>query len=157
MVVATADADGAPGCARSCCVKGYDASGFVFVTNYGSRRAREMAANPRVALIFSWHAAAAAGERHRAAVERSARAESAAYCGTRGRAASQLAAAAVVQSTVVDSRAELEAAGRRARRQPPGRRCRGRTAGAASGWCRTRWSSGRAGRRGCTTGCGTVR
>ena len=55
MVVATADASGAPE-ARVMLLKGFDARGFTFFTNYDSRKGRTLAANPRAALCFFWHA-----------------------------------------------------------------------------------------------------
>src|ERR671932_1415821 len=55
MVVATADADGAPD-ARIVLMKGYDEGGFVFGTSYASAKAAEIAVNPRAALVFPWHA-----------------------------------------------------------------------------------------------------
>lgn len=53
MVLATADATGAPS-ARVVLLKGYDASGLVFYTNYTSRKGEQLAANPRAALVFPW-------------------------------------------------------------------------------------------------------
>jgi pyridoxamine 5'-phosphate oxidase len=53
MVLATADREGRPS-ARAVLLKGYEASGFVFFTNYASRKGRELAANPRAALLFFW-------------------------------------------------------------------------------------------------------
>ena len=53
MTLATADADGRPA-ARTVLLKGFDASGFVFYTNYDSRKGRELAANPRASLLFFW-------------------------------------------------------------------------------------------------------
>jgi pyridoxamine 5'-phosphate oxidase len=53
MVVATADETGRPS-TRMVLLKDYDAAGFVFYTNYGSRKAREIAANPHVSLHFPW-------------------------------------------------------------------------------------------------------
>jgi pyridoxamine 5'-phosphate oxidase len=53
MVVATATADGAPS-ARMVLMKQASADGFLFFTNYGSRKARELDANPRAALLFYW-------------------------------------------------------------------------------------------------------
>jgi pyridoxamine 5'-phosphate oxidase len=53
MTLATADASGMPS-ARVCLLKGFDASGFVFYTNYESRKGRELAANPRAAMCFYW-------------------------------------------------------------------------------------------------------
>src|SRR3954462_7078127 len=55
MVLATADADGAPD-ARVVLMKGYDVSGFVFVTSYASTKGAQLAVNPRAALVFPWHA-----------------------------------------------------------------------------------------------------
>jgi pyridoxamine 5'-phosphate oxidase len=55
MVLATADAGGAPG-ARTVLLKEADERGLAFFTNLGSRKAREMAENPRAALVFPWHA-----------------------------------------------------------------------------------------------------
>jgi pyridoxamine 5'-phosphate oxidase len=53
MHLATVDAAGAPA-ARMVLLKGYDAGGFVFYTNTHSRKGRELAADPRVALLFHW-------------------------------------------------------------------------------------------------------
>ena len=53
MTLATADASGQPN-ARTVLLKGFDQRGFVFYTNYESRKAREIAANSRVALLFYW-------------------------------------------------------------------------------------------------------
>jgi len=53
MTLATADAEGRPS-ARIVLLKGADARGFVFYTNYESRKAQELAANPRAALLFYW-------------------------------------------------------------------------------------------------------
>src|SRR3712207_1229805 len=55
VVVATADADGAPD-ARIVLVKGYDEYGFVFGTSYASAKGAQLAVNPRAALVFPWHA-----------------------------------------------------------------------------------------------------
>ncbi|WP_028637347.1 pyridoxamine 5'-phosphate oxidase [Nocardioides sp. URHA0032] len=54
MVVATADATGAPS-ARMVLLKGLSQAGFVFFTNTGSRKGTELAENPRCALLFPWH------------------------------------------------------------------------------------------------------
>lgn len=53
MTVATADADGKP-CARILLLKEYTDDGFVFFTNYESRKGRELAANPQATLLFFW-------------------------------------------------------------------------------------------------------
>ncbi len=68
MVLATADAAGRPS-ARTVLLKGYDERGFVFFTNYGSRKGTELAANPYASLVFPWFAHAPAGGR-RGPVER---------------------------------------------------------------------------------------
>lgn len=53
MTLATADENSSPS-ARTVLMKGFDAAGFVFYTNYESRKGRELAANPRAALLFFW-------------------------------------------------------------------------------------------------------
>src|SRR5256885_6761168 len=55
MTLATADASGAPS-ARVVLLKAFDARGFVFFTNYDSRKGCDLAANPRAALCFYWPA-----------------------------------------------------------------------------------------------------
>ena len=104
VVVATADADGAPD-ARIVLMKGYDEAGILFGTSYASTKAAQLAVNPRAALVFPWHPiqrqVRVAGR-----VERVGAAASDELWNPRPRGA-QLAAAASVQSTVVDSREEL--------------------------------------------------
>jgi pyridoxamine 5'-phosphate oxidase len=105
MVVATVSAQGVPS-ARMVLLKGMDARGFVFFTNYESRKAGELDENPACALLFPWHAL----ERQVRIEGRAARLddeESAAYFGTRPRG-SQIGAWASPQSQVVGSRAELD-------------------------------------------------
>jgi len=53
MTLATVDASGAPS-ARIVLLKALDERGFVFYTNFGSRKGRELAAEPRAALLFHW-------------------------------------------------------------------------------------------------------
>jgi pyridoxamine 5'-phosphate oxidase len=53
MTLATADERGVPS-ARVVLLRGYDTRGFVFYTNYDSRKGRELAANPKAALLFFW-------------------------------------------------------------------------------------------------------
>ena len=53
MTLATASADGVPS-ARIVLLRGYDGSGFTFYTDYRSRKGRELADNPRAALLFFW-------------------------------------------------------------------------------------------------------
>lgn len=101
MVVATADADGAPD-ARIVLMKGYDVTGFVFGTNYASAKGAQLAVNPRAALVFPWHAMQRQ-VRITGTVERAGDAVSDSLWDPRPRG-SQLAAAASIQSTVVDSR-----------------------------------------------------
>jgi pyridoxamine 5'-phosphate oxidase len=105
VVVATADADGVPD-ARTVLLKGYDASGFVFVTSYASAKGAQLAVNPHAALVFPWHPMQRQ-VRVTGRVERVGDAASDALWDPRPREA-QLSAAASVQSTVVDSRHELE-------------------------------------------------
>lgn len=53
MTLATVDGEGQPS-ARAVLLKGFDSEGFVFFTNYNSRKARELQENPRAALLFVW-------------------------------------------------------------------------------------------------------
>lgn len=53
MTLATASADGRPS-ARTVLIKDFDERGFVFYTNYNSRKGLDLAANPRAALLFFW-------------------------------------------------------------------------------------------------------
>lgn len=105
MTVATATADGVPS-ARHVLLRGVDHRGFVFYTNYTSRKGREIGANPRVALVFRWFAVGrqvvVTGTVRRAPDD-----ESDAYFATRPRN-SQLGAWASPQSQVLAGRAELE-------------------------------------------------
>lgn len=107
MVVSTADAEGRPS-SRTVLMKAYDADGFVFYTNYDSRKARDLAENPYVSLLFPWHALARQVIVTGTAV-RTGRDETAAYFRTRPHG-SQLGAWASAQSSVISSRAELDAA-----------------------------------------------
>jgi pyridoxamine 5'-phosphate oxidase len=106
MTLATAAADGAPS-ARMVLLKGADADGFVFYTGYGSRKAAELEANPRAALVFYWRPIGRQ-VRVEGSVERVSAEESATYFATRPRG-SQLAAWASRQSSTLGSREELEA------------------------------------------------
>lgn len=54
MALATATPDGMPS-ARMVLLKGFDESGFVFYTNYESRKGRELEVNPRACLVFYWY------------------------------------------------------------------------------------------------------
>src|SRR5262245_56342538 len=53
MIVATATPAGEPS-ARAVLLRGFDERGFCFFTNFGSRKGRELDANPRAAVVFHW-------------------------------------------------------------------------------------------------------
>lgn len=106
MVLATADADGQPS-ARVVLLKSFDHRGFVFFSNYDSRKGHELDRNPRASLLFWWEALARQ-VRIEGRVVRTSVAESDAYFATRPREAN-LGAMASRQSRVVGGRAELEA------------------------------------------------
>jgi pyridoxamine 5'-phosphate oxidase len=105
MTVATATLDGAPS-ARMTLLKGLDERGFVFYTNYESRKGRELGANPRAALVFFWVLLErqARVEGH---VERTSAEESDTYFHSRP-VGSQIGAATSPQSQPVPDRATLE-------------------------------------------------
>jgi pyridoxamine 5'-phosphate oxidase len=106
MIVATADPSGRPS-ARTVLLKEYDERGFVFFTNYESRKGTEALANPYASLVFPWYPlqrqVLVAG-----AVEKVSRAETEAYFGSRPRG-SQLGAWASPQSRVLPDRAAVDA------------------------------------------------
>ena len=105
MSLATVDADGQPSL-RTVLLKLYDAEGFVFYTNYHSRKARQIDANGRVALLFPWVALARQVKilGHAARIPTS---ESLRYFTTRPRG-SQIGAWSSPQSQVITSRSLLE-------------------------------------------------
>lgn len=105
VALATADSDGRPSI-RVVLLRGADARGFVFFTNYDSRKGRELVANPRAALCFHW---VALDEQIRVEgqVERVSAEESDEYFASRPRG-SQLGAWASAQSDVLQSRETLE-------------------------------------------------
>src|SRR5436305_10465586 len=105
MVVSTVDGRGAPSSRMVLC-KSADADGFVFYTNYDSRKAEEIEANPQVSLLFPWHPLGRQ-VRVEGIAGRVDEAESAAYFATRPRGA-QIGAWASRQSSVLGSRAELD-------------------------------------------------
>lgn len=102
--LATATHDGRPS-ARTVLVKSASEQGFVFFTSYLSRKASELEANPRAALLFYWPWPPRQ-VRVEGAVERISAEESDAYWRSRPRG-SQLAAAASQQSAALDARATL--------------------------------------------------
>lgn len=103
--LATASPDGAPS-VRMVLVKGWEDASFRFYSNYTSRKGRELASNPRAALLFHWDELGRQ-VRIEGPVERMGAEESAEYVRSRPRR-SQLSALASPQSEVIDSRAELE-------------------------------------------------
>lgn len=105
VALATADAAGRPS-VRMVLLRGADARGFVFHTNYTSRKARELEENPRAALCIHWHTLEEQ-IRIEGAVERLSDPESDAYFATRPRG-SQLGAWVSRQSAVLPAREVLE-------------------------------------------------
>ena len=106
MSLGTATPDGRPSI-RTVLLKGYGADGFVFYTNYHSRKAREIAANARVTLMFFWP-----GPERQVRIEgtaaRVSAAESDDYFASRP-LESRISVYASRQSEIVDSRAALDA------------------------------------------------
>jgi pyridoxamine 5'-phosphate oxidase len=118
VALATATPDGAPS-VRMVLLKHADHAGFVFYSNYESRKGGELAANPRAALLFHWEPLGRQ-VRIEGPVERTSRQESEAYAHSRSRG-SQLSALASPQSQPIPNRAWLEArASELADRYPPG-------------------------------------
>jgi len=118
MTLATATPDGKPS-ARVVLLKGFDARGFVFYTNYEGRKGRELAENPRAALVFYW------GELERQVrvegrVSRVLEEESDAYYASRPRG-SRLGAWASAQSRSVGRRELVEERLRELEREYAGR------------------------------------
>ena len=107
MTLATA-APGGPS-ARTVLFKGVDERGFLFFTNYESRKGRELAANPRAALVFHWAQEPRRQVLVTGSVEKIPEAESDAYYSTRP-VGSRLAAWASRQSRPIAGREELERA-----------------------------------------------
>ena len=105
MALATAGAGGAPS-VRMVLMKAVDERGLVFFTNYASRKAGELEANPQAALLFHWPALGRQ-VRIEGTVERVTRGETEAYAHRRSRS-SQLSALASPQSRPVPSRSWLE-------------------------------------------------
>jgi len=107
MVCSLADRNGRPS-SRTVLLKGIDGRGFVFFSNYESRKGRELAENPRASLLFPW----IAQERQvivEGSVKKLSREESDAYFHSRPQA-SQLAAWASPQSAVIAGRSVLDEA-----------------------------------------------
>jgi pyridoxamine 5'-phosphate oxidase len=107
MALATVDEDGMPD-VRMVLLKGYDADGFVFYTHLDSAKGRELAANPRAALLFHWKSLRRQ-VRIRGPVSRVTDAEADAYFATRPKQA-QIGAWASRQSQPLESRMAFEKA-----------------------------------------------
>ncbi|HMM41851.1 MAG TPA: pyridoxamine 5'-phosphate oxidase [Thermomicrobiales bacterium] len=105
MILATATPDGRPS-VRVVLLKGMDDDGFVFYTNYDSRKGSELQANPRAALLFYWPELTRQ-VRIEGSVGQVSRGESEAYFRSRAHL-SQLGAWASRQSSVIPSREYLE-------------------------------------------------
>lgn len=105
MSLATVDANGQPW-QRFVLLKTFDENGFVFFTNYESRKAQHIAVNPKVSLLFPWHALGRQVKISGTA-EKVTTTESLKYFVTRNRG-SQLGAWASQQSQMINSRSILE-------------------------------------------------
>lgn len=107
MTLATADREGRPS-ARIVLLKGYDEKGFVFYTNYESRKGRDLRENPRAALVFYW-ASLDRQVRIEGTIEKTSREESEVYFHSRPVGA-QIGAWASRQSHPLAHREDLERA-----------------------------------------------
>lgn len=105
MTLATVSADGTPD-ARIVLLKGVDARGFTFFTDYRSQKGRDLLAHPQAALVFFWQELERQVRIH-GSVRQLARSESAAYYDTRPRG-SRIGAWASEQSSVIVNRSVLE-------------------------------------------------
>jgi pyridoxamine 5'-phosphate oxidase len=105
MVLSTASLNGHSS-SRLVLLKGFDDQGFVFFTNYGSRKAQELADNSQASLVFWWKEVYRQ-VRIEGRVEKVSRAESESYFATRARG-SQIGAWASRQSALLSRRAELQ-------------------------------------------------
>jgi pyridoxamine-phosphate oxidase len=129
MALATATASGVPS-VRMVLLKEYGEEGFYFFTSYESRKAKEIEANPRAAVVFRW-GALERQVRIEGMVEVAERERSDAYFSSRPKGA-QLAASVSKQSAVLPSREDLEDRFRKAEKARPPARWRGRKLGAAT-------------------------
>ncbi|MBN3569405.1 pyridoxamine 5'-phosphate oxidase [Burkholderia cenocepacia] len=106
MTLATVGADGRPS-ARIVLIKGVDERGFVFFTNYESRKGHDLAVHPQAALLFYW-IELERQVRIEGRIEKTSEEESDRYFASRP-LGSRIGAWASEQSAVIDSRATLEA------------------------------------------------
>lgn len=105
MTVSTCGSDGVVS-SRVCLLKSFDARGFVFYTNYNSRKGGQISENPRVSLCFFWPVLDRQVRVEGVAVKTTAE-EADAYFATRPRG-SQLGAWASTQSSVIPGRGDLD-------------------------------------------------
>jgi pyridoxamine 5'-phosphate oxidase len=117
MALASVDGEGLPD-VRMVLLKGHDAKGFVFYTNFESAKGRELLAHPRAAALFHWKSLRRQ-VRVRGPVSAVTDREADAYFATRSRG-SQLGAWASRQSQPLESRAVLEAAAAELAKKYPG-------------------------------------
>jgi len=106
MTLSTVDADARPS-SRTVLLKSFDAAGFVFYTNYDSKKAAHIATNPNVSLLFFW-SPLARQVKIQGVAEKVPAKESLAYFLSRPRG-SQIGAWVSAQSSVISSRSLLEA------------------------------------------------
>src|SRR6202453_5055040 len=148
MVLATVSADGRPR-ARTVLLKAHGPDGFRFYTNRTSRKGQDLAANPHACLVFPWYPM-----QRQVTVEgpvtMASQADSEPYFRSRPRG-SQLSAWASRQSTVLDSRAELDVSVAELERRWPA----GTDVAMPDFWRPRRLNSGRPASTGCTTGSAT--
>jgi pyridoxamine 5'-phosphate oxidase len=104
MTLATADASGAPS-ARVVLLKGIEPDGFVFYTSYVGRKARDLEANPRAAMVFYWRILERQ-VRIEGRIEKTSRAENEKYFFSRPHSA-QIAALSSHQSDTITTRQEM--------------------------------------------------
>ena len=148
MALATVDSDGLPD-VRMVLMKGYDADGFVFYSHIASQKGRELAANPKAALLFHWKSLRRQ-VRIRGNVSPVTDEEADAYFATRPKQA-QIGAWASKQSQPLESRFAFE---RAIAQSPPNMwsaKCRARRAGAAGASRPSVSNSGTTARSACTT------
>jgi len=107
MTVATVGRDGRPA-ARTVLLKGFDHRGFVFYTNFSSRKGRQLAANPQAALLFHWrHLREGVQVKIEGTVEPVSAEEADVYFASRPRG-SQIGAWASLQSQPLASREQFD-------------------------------------------------
>ena len=117
MTLATVDSSGRPS-ARTVLMRGFDERGFVFYTNYESRKGEELATNPQAALVFHW-GVLERQVRVEGRVTRLTHDESYAYFRSRPRG-SRIGAWASDQTRPLENRAALEARERELNAEHPG-------------------------------------